>query len=194
MSIQSAHNINELLLKVAQGDEKAFAQLLKTYSNTIAGYILSITESEELVQEIVQDVFMKIWTNRASLGEVESFKSYLLVVARNHAFNCLKRIARERKREKTWLDTFQARDDHQEIETDPIDYGGMIDAAIELLPGQQKKVYMLGYMNRMKHREIAIEMNIATETVKKHMLLALRFIKNHITQVSSILAVLLTLY
>lgn len=182
MSSQSAYDINELLLKVAQGDEKAFAQLLKTYYNTVAGYILSITESEELVHEIVQDVFMKIWTNRASLSQVESFKSYLLVVARNHAFNCLKRIARERKREKTWIETAQPHHDNQEIETDPIDYGGMIDAAVDLLPNQQKKVYMLGYLNRMKHKEIAIELNIATETVKKHMLLALRFIKNQITQ------------
>lgn len=182
MSSQSAYDINELLLKVAQGDEKAFAQLLKTYYNTVAGYILSITESEELVYEIVQDVFMKIWTNRASLSQVESFKSYLLVVARNHAFNCLKRIARERKQEKTWIETAQPHHDNQENETDPIDYGGMIDAAVDLLPSQQKKVYMLGYLNRMKHKEIAIELNIATETVKKHMLLALRFIKNQITQ------------
>jgi len=182
MSSQSAYKINQLLLKVVHGDEQAFAQLLKTYDNTVAAYILSITESEELVQEIVQDVFMKIWINRASLSHIESFKSYLLVVAKNHAFNCLKRIARERKRKKAWIETVQPHHDDQENDIDPIDYGGIIDAAIDLLPNQQKKVYMLGYMNQMKHREIAIELNIATGTVKKHMLLALRSIKNHITQ------------
>lgn len=186
MSSQPAHEINELLLKVAKGDEKAFAQLLKTHYNMVAGYILSITESEALVQEIVQDVFMKIWTNRTSLNNIESFKSYLMVVARNHAFNCLKRIARERKREKTWIGTLQPDQHDVQNESDPVDYSSMIDAAVELLPGQQKKVYLLGYTNRMKHREIALELNIATETVKKHMLLALRFIKNHIAQVSSI--------
>lgn len=191
MASQPPHDIDEVLLKVAQGDEKAFAVLLKNYHNMIAGYLLSITESEELVQEIVQDVFMKIWTNRATLANIESFKSYLLVVARNHAFNCLKRIAREREKEKTWIETASVDHAHQEYETDKVDYGSMIDSAIELLPGQQKKVYMLGYMNRMKHREIALEMDIATETVKKHMLLALRFIKNHITQVTSILLYLI---
>ena len=191
MASQPPHDIDEVLLKVAQGDEKAFAVLLKNYHNMIAGYLLSITESEELVQEIVQDVFMKIWTNRATLGNIESFKSYLLVVARNHAFNCLKRIAREREKEKTWIETTSVDHAHHEYETDKVDYGSMIDSAIELLPGQQKKVYMLGYMNRMKHREIALEMDIATETVKKHMLLALRFIKNHITQVTSILLYLI---
>lgn len=187
MAGQSPNDINEVLLKVAQGDEKAFALLLKTYYNTVAGYILNITASEELVQEIVQDVFMKIWTNRNSLGHIESFQSYLLVVARNHAFNCLKRMARERKKENNWMETARIHSAHSEEETDVIDYGGMIDAAIELLPYQQKRVYTLGYINRMKHKEIAVELNIATETVKKHMLLALRFIKNHLAQLTGIL-------
>ena len=194
MSIQPLNDINGLLLKVSQGDEQAFALLFNTYKNTLGGYILRITEQDDLVQEIVQDVFLKIWLNRSSLTDIECFKAYLLVVARNHAFNCLKKMARERKREEIWMETALAQQVTNEEETSALDYGEMIDAVIELLPPQQKKVYLLSHMAGMKHKEIARELNIATETVKKHMLLALRFIKNNITQVTSILIAMICFY
>ena len=194
MSIQPLNDINGVLAKVSQGDEQAFALLFNTYKNTLGGYILRITEQDDLVQEIVQDVFLKIWLNRSSLSDIECFKAYLLVVARNHAFNCLKKMARERKREEIWMEAALAQQVTTEEETNALDYGGIIDAVIERLPPQQKKVYLLSHMTGMKHKEIARELNIATETVKKHMLLALRFIKNNITQVTSILIAMIFLY
>lgn len=177
---ESTNNLKVLLLKVAEGDEKAFSQLFKTYYNQLGDFIMRITESEPLTQEIVQDVFLKIWTNRISLIEVDCFKAYLLVVARNHAFNCLKQIARERSRNKEWVKTVlhQASinvDDNTIINTEDL-----VDEAVELLPPQQKKVYTLSRRYGMKQIEIATELNISLETVKKHMVLALRFLKNHL--------------
>ena len=177
------HLINsekELLSRVAEGDENAFGQLFKTYYNLLGEFILRITESLPLTQEIVQDVFVKIWVNRCSLAKVDSFKAYLFVVARNHAFNCLKQIAREKSHKKEWVNSVlhHAVNDVEEIDT--IDTGKLIDEAVELLPSQQKKVYTLSRRNGIRHQEIARELNISHETVKKHMVLALRFLKNHL--------------
>ena len=102
---ESTDNVKILLLKVVDGDENAFGQLFKIYYNQLGDFIMRITESELLTQEIVQDVFLKIWINRSSLAEIDSFRAYLLVVARNHAFNCLKKIAREESRKKEWVNT-----------------------------------------------------------------------------------------
>src|SRR4051794_31123528 len=99
----STNSIKIMLLKVAEGDENAFAALFKIYYNQLGEFIMRITESKPLTQEIVQDVFLKIWINRSSLAELDSFKAYLLVVARNHAFNCLKQIAREKSQKKEWV-------------------------------------------------------------------------------------------
>lgn len=169
-----------LLLKVAEGDESAFGQLFKTYYTQLGGFIMRITESEPLTQEIVQDVFLKIWINRSSLAELSSFKAYLLVVARNHAFNCLKQIAREKSREKEWVKTVLQQASNNVEETTTIDTGNLIDEAVELLPPRQKKVYTLSRQDGMKQEEIARELNISLETVKKHMVLALRFLKNYL--------------
>lgn len=180
MPDHSSNNIKWLLLKVADGDEYAFGQLFKIFYNQLGDFILRITESEQLTQEIVQDVFLKIWINRSSVGQLDCFKAYLLVVARNHAFNCLKKIASEKIREKQWVNTVLHEAANNVQDTVTTDTNKLIDEAVELLPPQQQKVYILSRIENMKQEEIARELNISLETVKKHMVLALRFLKNYL--------------
>lgn len=184
---ESIQTIKKILLKVADGDESAFAQLFKIYYDQLGDFINRITESEELTEDIVQDVFLKIWLHRSYLTEIECFWAYLLVVARNHAFNCLKKIARERLLKKEWTRFVLLQTSVEIDETATKDKEGLIDEAIQLLPPQQKKVYIMSRRKRMKQAEIARELNISLETVKKHMVLALRFIKNQLrSHISSI--------
>ncbi len=165
---------------MAKGDENAFAQLFKTHYNLLGSFIMRITVSELLTQEIVQDVFLKIWVNRIALAEIDCFKAYLLVVSRNHTLNCLKQIARENNRKKEWVNSVLRNASNDVEEMDTIDRGSLIDEAVTLLPPQQKKVYTLSRRDGLKQQEIARELNISLETVKKHMVLALRFLKYHI--------------
>ena len=176
---------------MAKGDENAFAQLFKTHYNLLGSFIMRITESELLTQEIVQDVFLKIWVNRTALAEIDCFKAYLLVVSRNHTLNCLKQIARENNRKKEWVNSVLRNASNDVEEMDTIDRGSLIDEAVTLLPPQQKKVYTLSRIDGLKQQEIARELNISLETVKKHMVLALRFLKYHIrTNISLFLLVM----
>lgn len=190
MPEKSTSNFKALLLKVAAGDEQAFAQLFKAYHNQLGDFIMRLTESEPLTQEIVQDVFLKIWNHRIVLAEVNCFKAYLFVVARNHAFNCLKQIARERSRNKEWVKAilYQASMNSEDTIAQPAE--DLIEEAIELLPPQQKKVYTLSRRYGMKHVDIARELNISRETVKKHMVLALHCLKNHLRTRINLLIIL----
>ena len=168
-----------MLLQTAAGNEQAFAQLFNTYHHLLGGFIFKLTESELLTQEIVQDVFLKIWLQRQSLTSVANFKAYLFTIARNHAFNCLKQVARENTRKKEWVNTVlqQAISD---TDNSTVDRSRLVEEAVALLPPQQKKVYELGRNEGLRHDEIARKLNISLETVKKHMVLALRFLKHHL--------------
>ena len=187
MSVLLINTEQELLEQVSKGNEQAFTRLFNLYHNPLGDFILRITESPLLTQEIVQDVFFKIWTSRASLSEVRSFKAYLFIVARNHAFNCLKQLAREKKYKKEWIrSALQDTSDALET-TPPPDPGRLIEEAVNLLPPQQRKVYILSRCFGLKNTAIALQLNITPQTVKKHIGLALRFIKNYLRSHTAIL-------
>lgn len=194
MPQQPSPDLAPILLLVSQGDEQAFTRLFERYYNQVYTYIAPLADSETLTQEIVQDVFMKIWAHRAQLAEVSYFRAYLLTVARNHALNCLKRLAREKKKEKSWVDEVLKLAVNPAEESDNIDYHNLIDAAVDLLPPQQKKIYTLSRLHKMKQVDIAVALGISLETVKKHMVLALRFIKNNLTQSISLWLGAISLY
>lgn len=182
MQQQPSLDLDPILLQVSQGNEQAFNYLFERYYNQVYTFIFPIAGSEALTQEIVQDIFMKLWANRSQLVEVRYFKSYLLTIARNHAFNCLKQIARVKKKEKIWVEDVLKQAIHNTEESDNTDYHLLIDAAIAQLPAQQQKIYTLSRVDKMKQAEIADKLGLSLETVKKHMVLALRFIKNNLSQ------------
>lgn len=179
MQPHQVKKLDLLLLKVSSGDENAFEELLKFYDDQLNGYIMSITRSQSLTEEMVQDVFLKIWLNRESLTEIDSFKSYLFVIARNHTFDCLKQINRKRKREKEWLNIVVNTPLNDYIEPTTDQSQEKINEAVSLLPPQQKKIYFLR-SEGAKPQEIAEELSISIGTVKKHLALSIRFLKNRI--------------
>src|SRR5882757_5017082 len=135
------YNEKQLLLQIAQGDQTAFTTLFYTHHQKLGEYIFRLAGNYELAQEIVQDIFLKIWKRRVDLPEVENFQAYLFVISRNHAFNCLKQVAIERERKKEWL-----RSNREELynagETDNLyqQYHSFLEEAIEKLPPRQKSV------------------------------------------------------
>ena len=155
---------------VAQGDEIAFRILFDQYHQKLGVYIFRITRSQVLSEDIVQDIFMKIWINRAALVDVQNFQSYLFVISRNYAFNCLKNKAQQ----SIIFDEMDSR--HEEIGMELSDdleaRYQLIDEAIDCLPVQQRKVYMLSRHERLKYGEIALKLNISKETVKKYLQIA----------------------
>lgn len=157
----------ELLLKVAGGDEHAFSELFNTHHQLLGTHIYRITNSAELAEEVVQDVFIKIWMNRETLTTIHNFRAYLFVVSKNHALNCLRKLAKERIHQKTIEENAMAI--VPEENAGLTDYYSLLDKAIDHLPPQQQKVYLLSRHNRLKYDEIANQMGLSRETVKKYL-------------------------
>ncbi|MBD1394734.1 RNA polymerase sigma factor [Mucilaginibacter glaciei] len=168
----------ELLLQVARGDEHAFSLLFNTYHHHLGTHIFRITDSLELAEEVVQDAFLKIWLNRETLTSVNNFKAYLFVVSKNHALNCLRKLAKERIVQKSIENIELISNTPEVIENN--DYYNLLDEAIDHLPPQQQKVYLLSRHDRLKYDEIASKMGISRETVKKYLQVATHSITNFV--------------
>lgn len=164
----------------AQGDEAAFTRLFYAYQNKLGAYVCRITGSLQLAEEVVQDVFMRIWSKRENLARVDCFGAYLYILSRNHTLNCLRNLAREKARNKQISEDSSALCEASEGPEDSPDYYLLLDQAVDQLPPRQQKAYILSRRERMKYDEIACHMNISRETVKKYLKLATRFITVYI--------------
>jgi len=157
----------EILQLVAMGDERAFRRLFNQYHHRLGIHIFNITKSHELAEEVVQDVFLKIWNNRALLSDVVNFKAYLYVASKNQAINALKRIAQEK------VLTIELADTVYEIGADETGEENeryiLVDEAIDHLPPQQRLVYLLSRHERLQYAEIAERLSLSRETVKKYL-------------------------
>ena len=169
---------NDLLLRVAGGDEHAFSELFNTHHQLLGTHIYRITGSAELAEEVVQDVFLKIWLSRESLAAVQHFRAYLFVISKNHALNCLRKLAKERLRQKTIEENAMVLIPEENSGLDA--YYSLLDEAIDHLPPQQQKVYLLSRHKRLKYDEIANQMGISRETVKKYLQASTHSITNFV--------------
>ena len=168
-----------LLIKVAGGDESAFARLFEQWHPMLAAYIYRVTRSREMAAEIVQDVFLKIWISRETLGSVNNFKAYLLIVSRNHAINALRKSMRELQQKKTWQKENTEPVPGPEENPDMLLYS-IIDEAIDHLPPRQKEVSLLHRYQRLTYLRIAEKLGIGRESVKTHMELAIKSITRYL--------------
>nr|WP_315246722.1 RNA polymerase sigma-70 factor [uncultured Flavobacterium sp.] len=180
-SLDSSSNESKLLYELSKGSESAFTSLYNRYKNVVYSCALKITKSRTLSEEVVQDVFLKIWFKKESLNDIAHFESYIFVTARNHIFNMLKQIAKERtlKSKMNYTDlSFDTADAPLEDEQ----FTSLLNEVIDQLPLQQQKVYRMIKEQDLSYQEIGEFLNISPLTVKKHMAQALKFIRLKITR------------
>ena len=179
----SANIEKDLLIKVSEGSEPAFAELFNRHHQHLATFIYHLTTSRELAEEVVQDVFLKVWNSRQSLREIDNFRAWLFVISKHHALNCLRKAVRDRIKHSEWI-THQS-SLNQVTETNVDERTALAARAIEQLSPQQKKVYILSRIGKLRYEEIARQLNLSRETVKSYLKLASSSISKFVNSHSS---------
>src|SRR5690349_12673117 len=142
-----------LLLRVSEGDEAAFRELFHLYADKLGTYVLHLCRSKTQSEEIVQDVFLKLWMNRKALVNVENFSTYLYVVSRNHTLNALRKTVQQANQQRKWeqeqvSQVIAIQSSDQETSQD---LENMMHAAIKQLPSQQQKAWLLSRKEGLTH-------------------------------------------
>jgi len=168
-----------LLSKISLGDEVSFRVLFNSHRKWIYSYALKIIKSDVLAEEILHDVFLKIWQHK-NLSEIDTIEFYLRTVTRNITLNMLRRINLEvmvnNQLSKSWEEA------HNETEEMILlnDSVQVLNQAIEQLTPQQKMVYNLCKNKGLKYAQVAEQLAISPLTVKTHMQHTLRFLRNYL--------------
>ncbi|MFT4093693.1 MAG: RNA polymerase sigma-70 factor [Niabella sp.] len=190
----STHTPDEALLSlIAQGDEKAFATLFERYRNTLYNYLIKITKTKETAEEMVLDVFLKIWTAKAALEEISHFEAFLFRVAHNQAIDFLRQSQRSKQAQAViWADMQYLRAAMADEKLLKADTEQAIKEAVSQLSPQRQEVFRLSREEYLSYDEIAERLQLSRFTVRNHLSAALQFIRSHLDNGPE-LAVLLVL-
>jgi len=190
MSLNSNSDQSKLLYELSQGNELAFTKLYNEYKNVVFSTALKITKSRMLAEEVVQDVFLKIWQNHENLAEITNIENYLFIISRNHIFDIIKKIARDTSLvvDSNYKNT-STNDTEDAIKDDQ--YNIILNQIVGQLPPQQQKIYKMAKWDGLSHQKIGEDLGISTETVKKHMAQALKFVR---TKISPYMNMFMTLF
>lgn len=184
MSREQSHNAEALLvMELKKGNEKAFVKLYDTYKDRIYAYNLKLLKSQNHAEELLQEVFMKVWEKRDTLDTSRSFKSFLFTIARNKCFDFLEKASNDTKlREELFYQSqkFYTASDMKVIEAD---FERIKKEAYDRLPPKRREIFEMSREHGMTYDEISAELGISPSTVKSQMNKALEsmrlFLREH---------------
>lgn len=170
-----------LVLRLQKGSEGAFRKLFDRYRQDIYAYSFSLLKSKPQAEEIVQEVFLKVWLNHEKLDPSLSFKSYIFTIARNLAFNSLAKAANDLKLKERIFYKSQTGANLTDTRLLEADYEKLKNRAIEELSPRCKLVFQMSRNEGKSYDQIAKELGISTNTVKNQMSTALASIKEFLS-------------
>jgi len=167
----------ELISLLRSGSQFAFERLFENYSQKLYRFSLSYLKSETEAEEIVQDVFLKLWENRDKLRNETSFQSYLFTIAFNDIRKNFNKKARDERYRTEILDFLS--DENPSIETNP-DFETLVvklESLIDQMPDRRKEIFRKRKQEGKAIRDIAREMEISQKTVENQITEAMNFLK-----------------
>lgn len=189
-----------VLKSLADGDELALKEIISRYWKDIYFVALTYIQNAEHAEEVTQDVFIKLWNGREKLHEVESFKDYIFIIARNHIFSELRKALNREPVDSNLYGMEGYRDSQHtpEHRLELKEYRELLEKAIRRLPEKRQQIFRMSRMDGMSYAEIAEKMDIKVSTVNDHLTAAMNFIRSYIRSqmpvgpISAVLAAFLT--
>jgi len=171
----------ELLHQLKNGDMVAFNTIYDKYCYKLHKFVLMYLKQEEDAEEIVQEVFVKIWESRAKIDVYLSFEAFLFTIAYNATISLLRKRVNENK-SREYLKSLQQIDSAEQV-IDLIHYNELnqkVQSLLNQLTPRQKEIFILSREEGLSHKEIADKLNISESTVNNHLVTTLKYLKSNI--------------
>jgi len=185
--MQVGFNLNTILHNLANDDKKALEDLFNYYYPRLYQFSKSFLKLEDGIDDILQEVFVKIWKNRANIRSSETFSPFIFTMTRNLLLNELRsRLSNQKIKEK--ILKFSVPDENYSF--NKLEYRELketVDQIVNNLPNKQREVFLLSRYEGLSHKEIAEKLNISTKTVEYHISQSINTIKNKLEQLGLIL-------
>lgn len=168
-----------LLTRLVAGDGEAFSHLFHHYQDPLTQFIERFVKIPQVAEDLSQEVFLKIWQQRAKLGEIRSFRSFLFIVARNHTLNTLQIAGRSQAAigAITREGLSRRAPDPADDQVITREYQEFLRRAIDSLPPRSREVFRLCREQQLSYGDVAAQLGISRHSVKNHMVYSMKVLK-----------------
>lgn len=180
MSTENLYEERRLLLMLGNDSAYAFQQIFDKYKDRIYKVAMSYVKDKHLAEEIIQDVFTKVWTHRHSLLELRSFEAWLYTVGKNRIFDYNKKKIADWKAHLGYHSQKGESVNDSERLLQSKEYKELLHIAQQQLTDQQLLIFKLAKEEHMSYKQIAAHLNLSPLTVKTHLARAMNTLKNHL--------------
>jgi len=170
-----------LIQKLIDGDKEAYTSLFKMYYKNLCIFSYKYVRNIEIAEEIVQEIYIRIWERRNSLNLPENIEGYLFRAVHNESINTCKKLQHELinknqyKQDVNWTENFDDSLVQKELNI-------IINQAINKLPERCREVFKMNRYNAMSYKEISTKLGITEKGVEFHILKALKILREKLKE------------
>jgi RNA polymerase sigma-70 factor (family 1) len=177
---------NGLIAQLRNGNKEAFKLLFEKYGTRLYQFSLKYLRDKEDAEDLLNEVFLKIWENRNNIKTNTSFQSYLFTIAYNNIRQRFLKRSREEKYIQLFAEEYLIDSSKGEDQLDYMLFVQKINKVIELLPARRMEIFNLNYKEELKNQEIAEKLGLSEQFVKNQLSIAKKFIVSKIKDDSSL--------
>ncbi|WP_127130872.1 RNA polymerase sigma factor [Pseudoflavitalea rhizosphaerae] len=185
----ASYNEEQLLKRLAAGDEAAFNSIYELYQQPVFAFAFYLTKSRELSEEVVQETFVKVWEKREQFPEHMIILPYIKRITQNLVLDMYRKAGRDQALQQVLYEAVsnlyqQPVDQLQEKELLRIYRDG-----INRLPPQKRIIYTLHRDHHLSYEQIAERLQLSPNTVRNHMAQAIRSVREHVNKHGALLPI-----
>ncbi|GAB3022897.1 RNA polymerase sigma factor [Spirosoma pulveris] len=170
----SNYPIESILDRVIQGDQAAFAKLYRHYRNPALKFCFYLVKDQEESENMIHDLFIKIWERRTQINPTLNFNSYLFTCLRNMAFDYLKQVEKSQLLRQRYMEQMQGVPEESDDQEARIQ---LLELAINSLSEKRKMILLMNIEGGKSYQEIAEMLRISKNTVKNQLVKAKQLLR-----------------
>lgn len=184
---EGSYNEEQLLKRLAAGDDIAFNTIYEQYQQSVFAFAFYLTKSKELSEEVVQEVFVKVWEKKEQLPEDLVILPYIKRMTQNLVLDLFRKAGREQALQQKLQEAMSNLFSHPADQLQEKELRRIYRQGIDLLPPQKKIIYTLHRDHLLSYEQIAARLGLSPNTVRNHMSQAIRSVRDHVNRHSALL-------
>ena len=170
-------NEKQLVQQIKAGNKLAFDEVFRLYYSHLCNFAFQFLKEKEAAEEIVQEMFFKLWEKHIELEIHSSFKNYLFQTVRNRCLNQIKHLVTKEKYKVYNQEQISLQENTVTDTAVQNELANQIQVSINTLPTERQKIFKMSRNEGLKYKEIAVALNISIKTVEAQMGKALKHLR-----------------